>query len=168
MIQKSSSISDGGKLDIEAILSLSSLIDPTGRIAGDFDVNSLATKNFILKDEDVIIVPSESYEIVVQGEVLNSSSFIYKPFMSYRDYIESAGGFSSFADKRGVFIIRADGTSALSGTSKFFGQAKLMPGDTIVVPRDLDQIQTLPAISIATKIISDIAFSAASINAIKD
>tara|TARA_Y100000588_G_C14265546_1_gene929688 strand:- start:69 stop:2303 length:2235 start_codon:yes stop_codon:yes gene_type:complete len=168
MIQKSSSISDGGKLDIEAILSLSSLIDPTGRIAGDFDMNSLATKNFILKDEDVIIVPSESYEIVVQGEVLNSASFIYKPFMSYRDYIESAGGFSSFADKRGVFIIRADGTSALSGTSKFFGQAKLMPGDTIVVPRDLDQIQTLPTISIATKIISDIAFSAASINAIKD
>ena len=42
------------------------------------------------------------------------------------------------------------------------------PGDTIVVPRDLNQLEGLPLVSVATKIISDIAFSAASLNVLKN
>ena len=50
----------------------------------------------------------------------------------------------------------------------YSGQAKIEPGDTIVVPRNLDKLEALPVISMATKIIADIAFSAASLNAIQD
>ena len=42
------------------------------------------------------------------------------------------------------------------------------PGDTIVVPRDFDEIKGLPLVSVATKIISDIAFAAASLNSLSD
>jgi SLBB domain. len=110
MIHKSSSISDRGMLDIESILLLSELADPTGRVAGNFDPNSTTSSSFVLKEGDLISIPSISYEVIVQGEVLNSSSFIFNKSMKYKDYIEAAGGFSDYADKRAVFIIRANGS----------------------------------------------------------
>ena len=168
MIQKSNNISDRGMIDIEAVLRLADLADPSGRIAGEFFEESATSRNFLLKNGDKILIPSKSYEVVVQGEVLNSSSFIYKNDMSFRDYITAAGGFSDYADKRAVFVIKANGLSVVAGTNVFSGQVKIEPGDTIVVPRNLNQLEALPMISMATKIISDIAFSAASLNAIRD
>ena len=168
MIQKSTSISEGSMMDIQAIIELADLIEPNGRVAGEFYESSETTKNFTLKDGDSIVIPSMSYEVVVQGEVLNSSSFIFDKSMSYKDYIQAAGGFSDYADKRSVFIIKSNGLSVLAGSSVFSGQEKIEPGDTIVVPRNLDQLEPLPLISMATKIIADIAFSAASLNAIQD
>ena len=99
---------------------------------------------------------------------MNSSSFVYEEDMKYQDYIDAAGGFSDYADKRGVFIIKANGLSTTMGSNIFSGQETIEPGDTIVVPRNLDQLEALPMISMATKIIADIAFSAASLNAIQD
>ena len=168
MIQKSNSVSTGGMVDIEAILQLADLVEPSGRIAGKFFENSESSDQFLLKDKDSIFIPSRSYEVVVQGEVLNSSSFIFDESMNYKDYIDAAGGFSDYADKRSVFVIKANGLSVTSGNNIFSGQANIEPGDTIVVPRNLDQLEALPMVSMATKIIADIAFSAASLNAIQD
>ena len=168
MIQKSNSVSAGGMVDIEAILQLADLVEPSGRIAGKFFENSESSDQFLLKNKDSIFIPSTSYEVVVQGEVLNSSSFIFDKSMDYKDYINAAGGFSDYADKRAVFVIKANGLSVTSGNNVFSGQAKIEPGDTIVVPRNLNQLEALPMISMATKIIADIAFSAASLNAIQD
>tara|TARA_B100000161_G_scaffold264932_1_gene239376 strand:+ start:250 stop:2547 length:2298 start_codon:yes stop_codon:yes gene_type:complete len=168
MIQKSNSISDRNMVDIQAIIQLADLIEPNGRIAGQFYESSEITKNFTLKDGDSVVIPSMSYSVVVHGEVLNSSSFIFDKSMNHKDYIQAAGGFSDYADKRSVFIIKSNGLSVLAGSSVFSGQIKIEPGDTIVVPRDLDQLEALPLVSMATKIIADIAFSAASLNAISD
>ena len=168
MIQKSNSISDRGMVDIESVLKLADLFEPTGRVAGKFSEESYTSRNFVLKDGDLITVPSLSYEVVVQGEVLNSSSFVFEESMSYKDYIEAAGGFSDYADRRSVFIIKANGLSTVAGNNIFSGQVMIEPGDTIVIPRNLDQLEPLPLISMATKIIADIAFSAASLNAIQD
>jgi SLBB domain. len=77
MIQKTASVSDRGMVDIQAIIELADLIEPTGRVAGDFSVNSDIASNFILKDGDIINIPAISVEVTVQGEVLNSSSFIF-------------------------------------------------------------------------------------------
>ena len=100
--------------------------------------------------------------------MLNSSSFIFDRSLNYSDYIKASGGYTSYADKNSAFIIRANGKSVLVGSNIFSGQADIHPGDTIVVPRDLDQLEALPVVSMATKIISDIAFSAASLNAIQN
>ncbi len=168
LIQKSNSVSEKGMVDIESIIAMADLIEPNGRISGEFSQDSDTAKEFILKDGDIINIPSLSYEVVVQGEVLNSSSFIFDESMSHQDYIAAAGGFSDYADKRAVFIIKANGASIAAGNNIFAGQTKIEPGDTIVVPRNLDQLEALPLISIATKIIADIAFSAASLNALQD
>jgi len=168
LIQRSSTVSDRGMIDIEAILRLADLTEPKGRISGNFSENSIDSSNFILKDQDYIFIPSISVEVTVQGEVLNSSSFIFDRSMSYSDYIKASGGYTFYADKNSAFIIRANGESIPAGTNIFSGQADIYPGDTIVIPRDLDQLEALPVVSMATKIISDIAFSAASLNAIQN
>ena len=169
VIQKSSSVSERGLVDIDAILKLADLVEPNGRIAGEFAPNSETAKEFLLKDGDLINVPSKSIEVTVQGEVLNSSSFIYDDDYDYNDYINASGGFTDSADRKALFIIKANGQSVAIGRN-IFGSNKYViePGDTIVVPRNLDQLEALPMISMATKIISDIAFSAASLNAIQN
>ena len=168
LIQKSNNISEGAMIDIESIIAMADLIEPSGRVSGEFSQSSSTAKEFILKDGDIIDIPSISYEIVVQGEVLNSTSFIFNENMNHSDYIAAAGGFSDYADKRAVFVIKANGESVVAGSNIFVGQIKIEPGDTIVVPRNLDQLEALPLISMATKIIADIAFSAASLNVLQD
>tara|TARA_B100000073_G_scaffold186918_1_gene154746 strand:- start:640 stop:2949 length:2310 start_codon:yes stop_codon:yes gene_type:complete len=169
MIQKANSSSNETIVDIEAMLKLADLIEPNGRVAGEFLEDSETSRNFVLKDGDSISIPSTSFEVIVQGEVLNSSSFIFDKKMDYKDYIDAAGGFSDYADKRSVFVIKANGLSVSSGNNIFSGQVvAIEPGDTIVVPRNLNKLEALPMINMATKIIADIAFSAASLNAIQN
>ena len=65
-------------------------------------------------------------------------------------------------------MIKSDGTSIPLESTLFNKPLYPEPGDTIVsLPRKLKcKIDTIPLISVATKIISDIAFSAASLNAL--
>lgn len=169
IVQKSSSISENVALDINAIIEMADKYEPSGRIVGDFSSGSAVSRNFILKDNDVIIVPPKSNAVTVQGEVLNSISFIYINGKTARDYIEASGGYTSYADKNSIFVIKANGESVPISRNIFSsGSFEIEPGDTVVVPRDLDNLEALPLISMATKILSDIAFSAASINAIQN
>lgn len=168
IIQKASNTDRGSMIDISALIQLAEGIEPNGRIAGNFRYDSVESTSTFLEDGDSIFIPTLTNEIVVQGEVLNSSSFFYKESYSYLDYIEIAGGFSKYADRRAIFIIKSDGFAIPVGGSLFSNDVGIEPGDTIVVPRNLERLETIPAISLATKIISDIAFSAASLNAIKN
>ena len=159
----------GNENDITAILELAEKTEPNGRIAGEFFADSKNSKKFVLMNGDSILVPANSSTVTVQGEVLNSTSFIFNEDMEYSDYIEASGGFSDFADKRAVFVIKANGQSEVMGSNVFAsGKKEIEPGDTIVVPRNLDKLDLLPTLTAATKIISDIAFSAASLNAIQN
>ena len=82
------------------------------------------------------------------------------------DYISFGGGYTDYADVKKIYVIRKDGTSFLVNNRPFRRGDAIMPGDTIVVPRDLDKVSTIPLISAATSIISNIAFAAASLNSL--
>ncbi len=166
LLQKSTT-SEKAIGDISAIIELADNLEPTGRITGNFYPNTEFSKTFILSDGDTIFIPSRTNEVTVEGEVLNSTSFLYNVDMSLVEYIDAAGGYSTYADKSAVFIIRANGTALKANKNIFSGNNLVIEkGDTIVVPRDLDQIEGLPLVQAATEIISNIAFSAASLNAI--
>ena len=47
-------------------------------------------------------------------------------------------------------------------------QYVVQPGDTIIVPKEILKLSGLPLVESATQIISNIAFSAASLNAIQN
>ena len=158
----------GTSSEIAGILTLIDDVAFIGRISGDFSEDSLSANKLILENGDKLLVPSQSILVSIVGEVLNPSTVLHKPSLSYDDYIELAGGYSKFASPKDLYIVRESGESYQLNRGYFRREIFLNPGDTIVVPRDLEKISTIPLVSIATKIVSDIAFAAASLNSLSD
>ncbi len=155
-------------LDYSSIISLIDESEVSGRITGNFSPGSPASMQTILQNGDEIFIPSVISTVTVSGEVLNPITTGFKDDSTYEDYIEAAGGFTTFADKKAIYIIKSDGTSIRYSKGFMTKNQYPEPGDTIVVPRDFDEIKGLPLVSVATKIISDIAFAAASLNSLSD
>ena len=157
--------------NIELITALSQEIEPSnlGRIAGDFKPMSDSSINTLLLDGDSIIVPKIPNAINVLGEVLNPSAFEFQKGMDVRDAIQYAGGYQDYADKRKIYIIKANGIIQKAGRNIFVSNDNLNPGDTVVVPRKI--ITTSPGIDALlpiTQILSDIAFSAAALDSLSN
>ncbi|HEV2617923.1 MAG TPA: SLBB domain-containing protein [Candidatus Acidoferrales bacterium] len=87
---------------------------------------------------DVLIIPKRPTYVMVQGQVYNPTAVSYRPGRSAKWYLSQGGGPTNLANKRAIFVIRADGTVIASkGSSLFFGGAlndSLQPGDMVVVP----------------------------------
>lgn len=152
--------------DINIIRALTQTIEPEnlGRIAGDFSPNSRSSINTTLNDGDVIIIPKNPNTINVIGEVLNPISFEYVERINVRTAILNAGDYKDFADKRKVYVIKANGLIEKANRNIFTKNVKLEPGDTIVVPRKIIVNRPgLEALIPLTTIFSDLAFSAAAL-----
>jgi polysaccharide export outer membrane protein len=157
--------------DINVIRALSQTIEPEnlGRIAGDFSPESLSSTNTILLDGDSIFVPRNPNTINVLGEVLNPIAFEYNKRTTVRSAIDNSGGYQDYADKRKVYVIKANGLIEKANRNIFTRNVKLEPGDTIVVPRKI--ITNNPGIEAllpVTQILSDLAFSAAAIESLSN
>ena len=55
------------------------------------------------------MIPRNPNAISVLGEVLNPISFEYKKDISIVSAISGAGGYKDYADKRSVYVIKANG-----------------------------------------------------------
>jgi len=154
--------------DFASIIALSEQIEVQGRISGNFLPGNSVNSEMILQNGDVITLIPPLRTVSILGEVANPTTILYSAKKSIKDYIELSGNYTKFANKRGIYIIRSSGESVPISTSIFQKDVALYPGDTIVVPRDLSKVDALPLVSIATQIISDIAFSAASLNVLKN
>jgi polysaccharide export outer membrane protein len=141
----------------------------TGRIVLEIrpnadDLNKLP--DLVLEDGDRLLVPFKPATVNVIGSVYNSNSFIFKPGKTVNDYMRLSGGATRNGDKGRSFVIRADGTTVSSqGHNSLlvnsFSQARLMPGDTIVVPEKLDKGVVLRGFKDWTQIISTFVIGAA-------
>jgi polysaccharide export outer membrane protein len=118
----------------------------TGRIVLELKPNTSdidAIPDLPLEDGDRLLVPFRPATVNVIGSVYNSNSFIFKQDKTVGDYLKISGGPTKNGDKGHLFVIRADGTT-VSGHGhngaffKSFTEARLSPGDTIVVPEKLD------------------------------
>jgi protein involved in polysaccharide export with SLBB domain len=100
---------------------------------------------------------------MVDGAVYNPTGIAFRPGKSARWYLHQAGGPTAMAERKRIFVVRADGSVAGGTRSVFTGGALdtvLVPGDMVVVPdkafggglrwRDtLQQLQVVSAIGIA-------------------
>lgn len=159
--------SSGQITSILPIIELADSIDVPGRLAGNLAPNSPSSKSITLEDGDRIFIPAISKSISIIGEVLQPLAVTYNSNITVYDYIESSGNFTDYADKNGIYVIGLDGISKPI-SNRDLKKYKPLPGDTIVVPRNLDKLNTLPLISASVKIISDIAFAAASLNVLRN
>jgi protein involved in polysaccharide export with SLBB domain len=86
---------------------------------------------------DTIFIPKVSTSVMVDGAVYNPTAVTYHPGKSAGWYLGQAGGPNNMAYKKGIFVVRADGSVA-GGSGGMFGggveSTELRPGDMVVVP----------------------------------
>jgi protein involved in polysaccharide export with SLBB domain len=87
---------------------------------------------------DTIYIPKKPTFVMVDGSVYNPTAVAYKPGKSVGWYLQQAGGPTNMANKKAVFVIRADGSVA-GGTGGMMGGGgvthdALQPGDLVMVP----------------------------------
>jgi len=129
--------------------------------------------DFELEDGDSLIIPEKSSVINVIGSVMAAGSHLYSDRLSYQDYIDAAGGYSTYADKNNVYILKVDG-GARKISNNFIGWnssssrwemtahgggdvRQIEPGDTIVVPEKAERIAWLREFKDITQIMMNIA-----------
>ena len=136
-----------------------------GRLAGNFSPNSINIENIILQNGYEIIIPEISNTISVIGEVLNPTTFLYEDGLNMKQAVEYAGGFRTNADKRSIYIINSKGIVVKASRNLFAGNNQINPGDTIVGPLELSQ-PGIAFIEPVTRVLSDLAFSAAALDSL--
>jgi protein involved in polysaccharide export with SLBB domain len=104
---------------------------PSGRLLVDVTnaiIDPKSKDNLILRDRDVIVIPSKSFTISIAGAVMQPSSLVYNEKYKLNDYVKMSGGYSRDADIKAVYVVKANGKVVKSENEK------LAPGDIIVVP----------------------------------
>tara|TARA_Y100001970_G_C14252623_1_gene872954 strand:+ start:1058 stop:2860 length:1803 start_codon:yes stop_codon:yes gene_type:complete len=156
---------------ISALITKLRATEPLGRMVVNVDYLDLKTNvanNFPVEEGDSLHIPRRPNSISVVGEVLNTSTITFQPKFNVANYLELAGGLNNAADRNRIFIIYPDGKSRLIKRSLFSSRENLLPGSTIVVPRDARPFDAIKLTSIITPILADLATSAAAIAAISN
>jgi polysaccharide export outer membrane protein len=123
----------------------------------------------ILRNGDDLIVPKFEQEVTVIGEVQDPTSHLYNPNLSRDDYIRESGGFTSQADQKRIYVVRADGSVVANEGSRWFSRGSnvtIHPGDTIVVPINAEQMLPLPFWVAVTGILYNVAIAAAAVHSL--
>jgi polysaccharide export outer membrane protein len=133
------------------------------------DIVNFSVEDISLKANDRLLVPKFSQEVTVIGEVQRPISYLYDASFSQADYIMQSGGIKLSADKRRIYVIKAGGQVIMPprGLLRFrSAHANIEPGDTIVVPLDVDdtRFRGIPLLAEVSTIIYQLALGAAAIN----
>ncbi len=140
-------------------------LTPVGRIVLDLKPDSSGIESvpdLPLEDGDRLVVPRVPASVSVQGQVYNPNAFVFTPGQRVNNYLHRAGGPDREADRKRIFLLRADG-SVISSQYKSVGDQRIFPGDTIVVPPTIDKRAVLQRITSIATILSNLGIGAASI-----
>jgi len=137
---------------------------PVGRLVVDLEgvlrEPAGGPEDVVVKDGDKLLIPKKTQEITILGEVQSPTSHVYQPGLTRDDYIAKSGGATQKADRKRIYIVRANGDVVSGGRSGWFRRTQsieMHPGDTIVVPLDTERVNALPLWQAVTTIIYNLA-----------
>lgn len=90
-----------------------------------------------LRPHDVLVIPHIPDYVMVNGAVYNQTAVTYRSGKDAAWYLQQAGGPTNMAEKKAIFVVRADGSVAGGKGGLFNGgalDAAVRPGDMVVVP----------------------------------
>jgi protein involved in polysaccharide export with SLBB domain len=115
---------------------------PTGRvtiqISADIGSWENTPRDVTLRPGDILMIPKRPSFVLVQGQVYGPTAVAYRPGKNGKWYLMQAGGTTNMANKKAIFVVRADGTVVGNNSGSWFtGDAlsvALQPGDMVVAP----------------------------------
>jgi protein involved in polysaccharide export with SLBB domain len=118
---------------------------PTGRmvihISADIESWANTSADIELRRGDVLTIPKRPGFVLVTGQVYNATALTFAPGKSAEWYLSRAGGTNSTANRKEIFIIRANGSVVGRHSGGWFEgdvlSTKLNPGDVVVVPQKI-------------------------------
>jgi protein involved in polysaccharide export with SLBB domain len=118
---------------------------PTGRmvihISADIDSWANTPADIELRRGDVLTIPKRPGFVLVSGEVYNATALTFTPGKTAAWYLSRAGGTNGTADRKQIFIIRANGSVVGRHSGGWFDadvlSTRLNPGDVVVVPQKI-------------------------------
>jgi polysaccharide export outer membrane protein len=146
---------------------------PVGRLV--IDVRQVtkgrpgATGDVLLRDGDELLIPKKTQDVTVLGEVQSPTSHIYRAGLSRDDYIAKSGGSTQKADRKRIYIVRANGDVVSGGRTGWFRRSRsgdIHPGDTIVVPLNTERVAALPLWTAVTTILYNLAIAILAIHSV--
>jgi protein involved in polysaccharide export with SLBB domain len=112
------------------VLHISSRVEHWANTSSDIQVRA----------DDTIFVPKRPSVVLIDGAVYNPTGITFKPGKSAGWYLRQAGGPTQTANKKGAFVVRADGSVAGGPGGWFSGGVEttaMQPGDMVVVPEKI-------------------------------
>ena len=164
-VQESSSVVE--QEEAEQLIESMEGIRPTGRMVIDLAkiIEQPESYDVILKDGDSLVVPMQRQTVTIVGEVQHATSHVYEARLSMSEYIERSGGITNQADKKRIYVVRANGSVYLPNESHWFkrGDKDIQPGDTVVVPLDAERMKKLTLWGSVSEIVYRMALGAAAV-----
>lgn len=141
--------------------------EPVGRLVIDLEsvLNDPDYQSIRLQDGDTLTVPTIPQSVTVFGEVQFPTSHLHQAGLTVDDYLERSGGPTRQADESRVYVVKADGSVMLPEKSRWFGgrSQQLEPGDTVIMPIDVDRLNQLELWTNVSQIVYQIALGAAAV-----
>nr|WP_286222878.1 SLBB domain-containing protein [Marinobacter sp. LA51] len=140
---------------------------PVGRMVVDLPavLNDEDYQSIRLQDGDTLTVPAIPQAVTVFGEVQFPTSHLHQAGLTLDDYLERSGGPTRQADESRVYVVKADGSVMLPEKSRWFGgrSQQLDPGDTIIMPINVDRLNQLELWTNVSQIVYQMALGAAAV-----
>ena len=137
---------------------------PVGRLVinaeGIYKERAGGPNDVIVKDGDKLVIPKQTQEVTIMGEVQSPTSHVFEPGLTRDDYIDKSGGTTQHADRKRIYVVRANGDVVSGDRTGWFRRSEYVdihPGDTIVVPLNTTKVPLLPLLSAVTTIIYNLA-----------
>jgi protein involved in polysaccharide export with SLBB domain len=109
----------------------------TIRVSSKMDRWKNGAADIEVRAGDTLVIPKRPSFVMVSGQVFNPTAVSFRQGKSAKWYLSQSGGPTQVANKKAIFVIRADGTVIGAKSSLWSGDwlgATLQPGDTVVVP----------------------------------
>jgi polysaccharide export outer membrane protein len=126
-------------------------LKPVGRLVIDMNRVMKArpgrSDDVLVRDGDKLLIPKQTQDITVLGEVQSPISHVFQAGLTRDDYIAKSGGITQKADQKRIYVVRANGNVVSGGRKGWFRRSQsteIRPGDTIIVPLDTERVRALP------------------------
>jgi protein involved in polysaccharide export with SLBB domain len=121
--------------------------------------NPASKNNLLLMENDRLVIPRILETVKLSGGVQNPIAIAYVEGYTLQDYLDGAGGFTDYADKKNVYVKAPNGISTKRRRVLFFRiNPKVVPGSEIVVPEFPTNMKkgltTAEAVSLSSALVS--------------